>query len=518
MNNEDKFIKIWSNPILFIQSFMKIANKKGKVIPFKLNDMQRNFVNEMEAYNVILKARQGGMSVCIASLAIYYAITEPNCSCLMLSHTDESTRAIFNKLKAIYNSIPDVIKPKMIRNNRAELGFTNGSVITCHTLGKRDVGRGSTLKLIHISEFGFVGDQAQKQLLSLEQALRPDGHLIIESTANGLNYFHELYYHSKNHENAYKSFFFNYIDTASMFEDEYIKYKKIWKNIYNRDFTESDLNDDEKELYKIKGMTLDILCWRRLKIQNSGLDQFNQEYPIDDNLAFIVSGANVFDNKRIDTVERAIINDKTTYIKKENIIGLPVVLKNHYGRSFFIWKIPKSGERFYIGCDLSEGVGQDYSVVEVLNSDGEQVAEFYNNKLKPFEMAEIINEIGRYYNKGLITVEKASGGHSCIERLRYDYHYMNMTKYKSYDQFNKMVWNVGFDTNNKSKSMIINDFVELFAKGQLKINSRRVLQEMKVFEINDNGSMGAISGSHDDSVMATALAIVSLKNPFYYSF
>lgn len=93
-----------------------------------------------------------------------------------------------------------------------------------------------------------------------------------------------------------------------------------------------------------------------------------------------------------------------------------------------------------------------------------------------------------------------------------------MTKYQSYDELNRAVWNVGFDTNNKSKSLIINDFVELFAKGQLKINSRRLLQEMKVFEINDNGSMGAISGSHDDSVMATAFAIVSMKNRFYYKF
>ena len=60
-----------------------------------------------------------GLSVCVCSLAIYYAITEPNCVCLMLSHNDESTRAIFNKLKAIYNSLPAPLKPKLLRNNRS---------------------------------------------------------------------------------------------------------------------------------------------------------------------------------------------------------------------------------------------------------------------------------------------------------------------------------------------------------------------------------------------------------------
>ncbi len=154
--------------------------------------------------------------------------------------------------------------------------------------------------------------------------------------------------------------------------------------------------------------------------------------------------------------------------------------------------------------------------MEVLNSDGEQVAEFYNNKIKPYEMSEIINEIGHYYNYALVSVEKASGGHSVIERLRYDLHYMNMVKYKSYDQFNKLVWNVGFDTNSKTKSIIINDFVELFEKGQLKINSRRLLQEMKIFEINENGRMGASGSGHDDSVMSMALAIQSIKYGFWY--
>ena len=133
-------------------------------------------------------------------------------------------------------------------------------------------------------------------------------------------------------------------------------------------------------------------------------------------------------------------------------------------------------------------------------------------------MAEIINPLAQHYNKGLITVEKASGGHSAIEKLRYEYKYMNMTKYQSYDELNRVQWNVGFDTNNKSKSLIINDFVELFSKGQLKINSRRLLAEMKVFNINDNGSMGASGSNHDDSVMATAFAIVSMKNRFYYNF
>lgn len=517
LSREEKFFRVWNNPILFTENFIKVTNKTGKEIPFKLNKMQKHFLNNMSNYNIILKARQGGMSTSLAAQSLYYAITEPNSHCLMLSHREESTRAIFNKLKQLYNSIPSAIKPTLLRNNRAELAFSNGSIITCQTMGNKDVGRGSTLKFIHISEYAFVNSEvAEKQLLSLEQALRPDGVLAIESTANGLNFFHDLYFKSKNKENAYNGFFFNYIDTSTMFEDEFKKCNKLFKNINNVEFTEDVLTDEERELLAIEGMTLDILCWRRLKISNAGIEQFNQEYPLTDIDAFITTGNSVFENKSINDVEKAIIYNKTKHINKTDIKDLPQLLNKYYGKSFFIYKEPTRDMKYYIGVDVAEGVGGDYSTVEVIDKEGEQVAEFYANNIKPYLFADIVSCIGRYYNKALVTVEKASGGHSVIERLRYEHKYLNMTKYKTYDKFNKPKFEFGFDTNSKTKSIIINDFVELFEKKQLCINSRRLLQEMKIFEISDSGRMGATGSGHDDTVIAMALAIVSLKQKTHY--
>lgn len=514
MNKDEKFLKVWNNFILFSKNLLKITDKTGKVVPFNMNKMQRDFIKNMDSYNIILKARQGGMSVCICALAIYYAITEPNCVCLLLSHNDESTRAIFNKLKAIYNSIPSVLRPKLIKNNRSELQLVNGSVISCSTMGRTDKGRGNTAKLIHLSEFAFVNsDVANKQLLSLEQALRPDGHLIIETTANGLNFFHNLYQKAKKQENAYKCFFYNYIDTSSMFADEYKKYKKIFKNINGRNFSLVDLIEEEKELLEnYEGMTLDTLCWRRLKIQNSSVDQFNQEFPLTDDMAFITSGNSVFDNNRVTQVLRALQLKKTKYISKKELSDLPMDLLKFYGKSFFMYEKPIAKEKYYIGVDCSEGIGKDSSTCVVLNSKGEEVAMFKNNKIKPYEFASFVNELGRYYNKAFLVVEKASGGHSVIERLRYEYKYMNMYKYKTYDEFNRAKYQIGFDTNAKTKGIIINDLREMFEKGQLLINSAETVEEMKVFNIKDNGSMGAMSGYNDDLVIATALALSGLKS------
>lgn len=519
INKDEKFMKVWNNPYLFCKNFMRIKNKSGEEVPFAFNMLQRDFLDNKKKFNIILKSRQLGFSVMVCAYAIWLSITKPNSVCIMLSMSDTSTRAIFNKLKQIYASIPDAIRPNLVRNNRAELMLSNGSIISCATMGRNEQGRGNTADLIHLSEFAFVkSDIASKQLLSLEQTLNATGSLIVETTANGLNFFHNMYQKSKRKENSYKSFFYNYIDGSEMFLDQYEEYWEIWKAQHNnRCFSKEDLNEEEIEIiHNYEGVTLKMLCWRRLKIANSSIDQFNQEYPITDDVAFISTGASVFDNRRVSTVLQVLLLEKIKYIPKNDIKDLPNELLKFYGKSFFMYKEPNGSQRYYIGVDTSEGLGKDYSTIVVLDKDGEEVAMFKNNKIKPYQFAEIVNILGHYYNKAYLVVEKASGGHSVIERLRHDYKYRNMCKYKSYDQFNRAILNVGFDTNVKTKSIAINDLREMFDKGLLKLHSAEILEEMKVFEVRDNGSMGAMSGYHDDLVMALALAIAGVKSGIYY--
>ncbi|MDU7440955.1 MAG: hypothetical protein E7L05_10355, partial [Clostridium sp.] len=223
----------------------------------------------------------------------------------------------------------------------------------------------------------------------------------------------------------------------------------------------------------------------------------------------------VFDNEKITNTLRVLQLNKEKFLNK-NDLDLPIELSKYYGKSFFMYKKPVKGERYYIGVDSSEGVGQDNSTCIVLNKDGEEMAMFKDNKIKPYAFAEFINELGHYYNKAYLVVEKASGGHSVIERLRYTHKYMNMSKYKTYDEYMRTKWTIGFDTNAKTKGLIINDLVEMFEKSQLLLHSEEILEEMKVFEVKDNGSMGAMNGYHDDLVMATALALSGLKSGKYY--
>lgn len=284
--------------------------------------------------------------------------------------------------------------------------------------------------------------------------------------------------------------------------------------------TEDEYDEEEKSLAKL-GMTPEQAVWRRGKISESSLDAFHEEFPSTFEESCIVSGSSVFDNNKVIRLQQAIVQQNIKPLSLDKIVGIPQVLRPHVSnRNLKVWQIPKKGIRYVLGCDVAEGLGgkRDSSTIYVSDKDGVEVAEFKSNKVKPYEFADIIDAMGRWYNKGLLVVEKASGGHSCIERLRYDKKYMNMYKYKCYDEFKRTIWKVGFDTNNKTKSIAVNDMREWFDKGLIDIQSNDLLEEMKTFVAEDNGAFNAVVGSHDDLVSACWLCIAGMKSAFWYPF
>ena len=140
------------NKIDFIQTFIKIADKEANIVPFIFTDEQRKLVENLGHMNIINKSRQLGISVVTLSLAIRECIVHDNSTCVLISHNQTSTNAVFDKLKQMFYSLPEWVRPKLLQNNRQALTFANGSSITCMTAGNRDVGRGSTYNAIAKAE------------------------------------------------------------------------------------------------------------------------------------------------------------------------------------------------------------------------------------------------------------------------------------------------------------------------------------------------------------------------------
>ena len=304
----------------------------------------------------------------------------------------------------------------------------------------------------------------------------------------------------------YKPFFFGWVDDKQMFGDEYTQFASRYKDLHGSLPTVEELDSAELSLYR-RGATIEQIVWRRLKISNSSESQFAQEFPSTPSEAFISTGDNVFNNQKI--------HEQMENLKRKTIpmpASLPEILKPWYNRGLSVWEAPEEGIRYYIGVDSAEGLGgsSDYSVVEVVDRDGFQMAEFRSNKIKPYEFVDVVAKLGFWYNTAFLVVEKASAGQTVCDRLYNDIVYPLMYKYKSWDARGSCKRKPGFETTKQSKQRIIDDFVELQSKDMLCINSDVLLQEMKMFVYKD-GSAKASVGYHDDTVMAMAMALFGAK-------
>ena len=301
LENKKKLQWLWrdENKIEWIQTFIKIADKQGNIVPFILTPEQRDFINGIEHENIVLKSRQLGLSVCCVALSIRACVISGNTNCLLVSHNQSSTNAIFDKLKQQFFSLPKWLQPELVQNNRQALTFANGSSIVCLTAGNKDVGRGSTYNgIVHLSEFAFWKDP-ERQLKSLMQACSESSQLVIESTANGFNKFSEMYYQAKNKENSFRCCFFNWINGRTLFQGQYnLAVEKYLAQNNGVMLSKDKYTAEEKELDKL-GATTDQIIWRRMKIATEGEDTFHVEYPSTDNECFLTTGHNIFNTGSI---------------------------------------------------------------------------------------------------------------------------------------------------------------------------------------------------------------------------
>lgn len=518
MTIEDKLKKIVADPVLWCKYFVTIVDKEGRKVPFEPSYPQKILAKNFGKFNIVAKSRQLGITSWAIAYSLYLTHTESDTVCMIMSYSLDTVDLVFKKLKAMYDDLNPAVKIKDVANNRKEIVLENRSRIVCCVCGSKDAARGSTLRYVHLTEVAFMDDEKLKnQLVAIEAALRPDGQMVLESTSNGMNYWFELWKKAVNKESQYIPFFFSWITDKKMFIRDYEQSSEIYKNRYGRYMMVDDLDDEELALYhKMNGDTdslaLKKLMWRRLKIANIGLEKFRQEYPSNALESFVTSGNNMFDLEQIQGRLNHINETKQVILPNK----LPPNMKK-WKRNLLIWRLPRSGEKYYIGVDTGEGINSDNSVIEVIDQEGFQCAEFASNRIKPYEFADIVREIGTFYCKGLLVIEKLSAGHTVVDKL-YDSNnrYLNIYKSRVYDNKGRTRKKPGFETTSKSRPIILNRFQELFDKGQICINSKGLLDEMRTFSADSNGKVQAIKGAKDDRVLAFSMALEGLADGRYY--
>jgi hypothetical protein len=131
---------------------------------------------------------------------------------LVLAQEHGTAGQLFNIGSLIYESLPEDIpgfKPKVVGRRKDRMReFDNHSWYRADSAKEFESGRGLTLHSLHISELAFFPD-AQRKLTGVLQAVpnEPGTLIVLESTANGQNYFKDLWDTAEAGESDYVPFF-----------------------------------------------------------------------------------------------------------------------------------------------------------------------------------------------------------------------------------------------------------------------------------------------------------------------
>ncbi len=195
MNDISKeFDELFNSPLNRLNTLYYIQDKSGKKIRFKLNWTQQELYNNVWYCNVILKARQLGISTFICLLFLDRCLFNSNKSAGIIAHTMDDAQQLFRKIKFAYDCLPEAIKKEITCDNDTAqmLKFSNGSSLRVGTSL-----RSSTFQYLHISEFGKIcakyPDKAEEIITGSLNTVAPGQYIFIESTAEGRDgYFYNI--------------------------------------------------------------------------------------------------------------------------------------------------------------------------------------------------------------------------------------------------------------------------------------------------------------------------------------
>jgi hypothetical protein len=385
------------------------------------------------------------------------------------------------------------------------------------TAGGRGVARGETLTFAHLSEVAFWPVAfANTNFNGLVQAIPEENNtfLFLESTAQGVTgKFYEMYQGAVRRDhlwNGYEVFFSAWFES-----DEY-------RETAPADFVRTP--EEEKMLVQFAPLlnSNDQLYWRRKKVATSGIELFKQEYPATAEEAFLSTGRPIFNteslNERLQIAKvKKAIRQMTLEVRYDEKTGKPLplrVLAENARGELLIYRERDEAESYTIGADVGMGIrggvkGRregDSSVAQVLDSKRRQVA-VWRGIIHPDQFSNVLVTLGYHYNCATIAAERNNHGLvTCIGLRDANYPYIYTDHAEGTLEPDKDTINLGFLTSERTKPLIIDKLRELDREGGIEINDPTTLSEMMTFVVTENGKMEAEGGTHDDCVMALAIA------------
>ncbi len=433
----EEYEKCKLDPVYFAENYCQAMTDKG-ISNFKLRPYQKKVLKDYldHRFNVFLSARQSGKSITSAFFILWFMTFEKDRNSLIVADKGATMMELIDKIKTSYLHLPTFLKIGVKRFAGTKLVFENG----CRLLGQATStkpGLGQTIHLLYIDEFAHIHPNIIDVFFRTvfpTVSSSDISRVIITSTANGKNKFYDIYTKATRGENSF--------------------------NAIRVDYWEIPGRDEE---------------WKKCEISNLGsIQAFNQEY----GNQFITSERMFFDEHISRLSYR--IKSQFNWEHLEPLFSLdscPVELTWDKNLKFDTLK-----ERHYIlSIDLADGVGLDYSVLNIFRIEG--ISRSNARKLKTSTQ---LSDFLRLRQVGILR-----------------------SKFIGLQQFNEIVYNIIYYLFNFDKIRIVLETNDQRAFGFIKMMEKHPEYEETVFLKTKH--------SHNANIKKIGVRLNSVNKTMYFS-
>lgn len=453
------------------KKLLKVRDREGVERPLIPNRVQQQFEHNRGQRNIVLKARQMGISTWVAARFFLKTITARGVMTVQVAHTKEAAESIFRMAQRFWECLPEKLREGPLRRSRANSGQMRFEALDSEfrvmSAGDVGAGRGLTMQNLHCSELSRWPGNAGETLAGMRAALAPGGELVMESTPNG----------------AYGCFYEEWGQAMVNGEGDGVvrHFFPWWLEDAYVSATVTDFTEDEAELMLAHGLTAEQIGFRR-SLESSYRGLRVQEFAEDAETCFKATGDCCFEITAIE----------------ERLAELLEPIRMERNGALQVWLPAYPGKRYLIALDPAGGGAEgDFAAAQVIDMEtGMQCAEL-QQRIKPRVLAAEAVKLARIYNDAMIVVERNNHGHAVLAFLNTVEHYENV-----YRQGSEQGWL----TTMVSKPEIVSRMGALLVESSERFASRRLLSECRTYISLPAGGTGAANGAHDDCVMAMAIA------------
>lgn len=434
--------------------------------------------------NLVLKARQIGITWLGAGYALWKLLTMPGTRALIVSINEDEAIKVVNRLFDMYRSLPEHLRfdakiTKPTRDVRPttliEFTFPDGRISSAVGLpSTRRAGHGETATLVLLDEYARH-EYARESWKATFATADNGGQVLVISTANGIsneqtgegNFFHHLYVNAESYG----------IDVQ---------------------FLPWSLHPDRDEQ------------WYERNARALPPTDRAEQFPRTPDDAFINTGECWFDLEALAWYAQSAVSEaqyRMRFIVDET--GNRAKIHKTAQAPIRIYAPPQEGVDYAIGADVATGRGVDYSCAYVINLATQEISAEYHAKSDADEFAEQQHFLGRWYGNARLAVEMGGGyGEPVVISLRDGRkgrpHYPKLYRHTIQDRPDaRVLSNYGYPINNKTRPLLINGLEQAIRERTVPALPRELIMEGRTFVRRKQlPSPAAADGCNDDRVFA----------------